>query len=854
MMHSFGLVWESKGLTRWICIFIGLCLWCNPLVAQQRYKGIVQSSEGQLPIQGATIQVLQNQIGTSSDSAGSFSFLVDLPQFTVQIKALGHETLEFTWDGSDTSTRRIELEKTYQLLDEIDLRTKGRYRNRDNPAVALIRQVIDHRRLHRLQRYDHIQYKGYEKINLSIRGGTEGFKTNFLTKGYRFFFENVDTTALKGQQLLPFYLEERMTQHYQQSFPFSHKTWIEAQKKTEFDQRFINNDNLQTYFKYLQNDIDLYDNTLLLVNRPFTSPIADAGPTFYKYYLRDTITENHKRYVRIDFMPRNPEDKLLNGTLEIAIDEQYAVRNAVLHVDQKVNINWLDAMEITLRYEAREGLGYFPVYNETKMSFGVLGSDQGILAWRTRTFENFDTTTPIQPSQLAGIPIEPRPTARTFSDQEWARIRPLSLRDSEQKTYINIDSLRHNTAFRRTIEWGSIFMTSFKNMGPLEWGPIEYTYSFNKLEGNRFRLSARTTRQWSEQFYGEAYVAYGTKDQRWKYFGSAAYTLNKERIGVFPAHYVQLVYHEDAREPGERMDFMNGDSFIRSFRTSRQDHWLYQQIYKINHVIEWGNHFMLQSSFTKWTQSPEGQLQFLKSSDFSALPQLQTTELGLDLRWAPHETYFQRNLMRSPIINEHPIFALRYKAGLKGVLDGEYAYHNLRFDVFKRIMLSQLGYTDANIGLGYIHGAVPYPLLHIPMTNQSYLLAPDAYLLMNNLEFVSDQYVKFSLDHQFHGFFLNKIPGIRYFKLRESVGFNYLYGSLRKENTPHSSSQHTFLLPTIDGALSTFTLERKPYMEGSVGLDNIFKVLRVEYVRRFSYLDHPNIKKQGWRFRIKVDF
>jgi hypothetical protein len=853
MMHFFGLVWASKMKARWMCMLAVSLLLTSQLYAQQRYLGQVMSSEGALPIAGATVEVLDTRIGTSTDSLGRFELQVSLPRFVLSIKALGHETLEVEWNASDTGLRVITLQKTYQLLDEIDLRTKGRYRNRDNPAVALIREVIAHRNLHRLGRYDYVQYKGYDKTHIALRGTPDGFKTNFLTKGYGFFFENVDTTAIQGQGILPFFLEERLTKHYQRAFPKAAKTWIEAEKKTTFDQRFINNENIQTYFQYLQNDVELYDNTVLLVNRPFTSPIAEAGPTFYKYYIRDTLVENQLRYVRVDFMPRNEEDKLLTGTLEIAIDEQYAVRHAVMQLDKKVNINWLEGLEVTLRYEPREGMGYVPVFNETRLHFGLLGSKEGVFAWRTRTFEQFDVATPFSDKWLAGIPVEHLPQSKAWDEQQWQQSRPISLRPSEQKTYENIDSLSRNNAFQRTIALGSVLMTSFKNAGPIEIGPLEYMYSFNALEGNRFRISARTSRELSEKFYAESYLAYGTKDQRWKYFGSAAFTLNKKRIASFPAHYVQLSYQNDAREPGERLDFLNGDSFIRSFRTSRQDHWLYHELYKMSHVIEWGNHFMLQTTLSQWTQAPAGQLQFLHSGLQQPIDQLKTTEIGVDLRWAPHETYFQRNLMRTPIINEYPIFALRYKAGLKDVLGGEYAYHNFRFDVFKRMFLSQLGYTDASFGVGYLLGAVPYPLLHIPMTNQSYLLAPDAYTLMNNLEFVSDQYVKMSLEHQFHGFFLNKIPGIRYFRLRESIGFKYLYGDLRDENRPDRSA-HTFQLPTVDGQLSTFSLHDRPYMEGSVGIENIFRVLRVEYVRRFTYLDHPNIKKQGFRFRVKLDF
>ena len=56
------------------------------------------------------------------------------------------------------------------------------------------------------------------------------------------------------------------------------------------------------------------------------------------------------------------------------------------------------------------------------------------------------------------------------------------------------------------------------------------------------------------------------------------------------------------------------------------------------------------------------------------------------------------------------------------------------------------------------------------------------------------------------------------------------------------------------GTPLTYTLGKKPYMEASAGIGNIFKVLRVDYVRRLTYLDQPNVAKWGIRARIKFEF
>src|SRR5690606_14557873 len=365
----------------------------------------------------------------------------------------------------------------------------------------------------------------------------------------------------------------------------------------------------------------------------------------------------------------------------------------------------------------------------------------------------------------------------------WDSERPLALTPAEAKTYANLDSLQNNRSFRRTLKLGYLLSQSYVNAGPVEFGPAEHVYSFNDLEGSRLRIGGRTTREFSERLYAETYMAYGTKDKQLKFYGSAAHTLNGRRVGDYPAHYMQLTYQRDAREPGQLLGFRNGDSFIRSFRNDKQDKWSYFDVWKLSHVVEFGNHFMLQTSLVSQREDPTANLYFITAAASpDTVRTLRNSELVFDLRWAPHEAFFQRNLERSPIINEYPIVNLRYNMGMKGPFGGKYGYHALRLGVFKRLFLSQLGMADINLASGYIFGTVPFPLLDIPYASRSYALTQDAYALMNDLEFVSDQYVKLHVEYRPHGFILNKIPLLKRLKMREVVGFKLLHGNLRPEN------------------------------------------------------------------------
>jgi hypothetical protein len=196
---------------------------------------------------------------------------------------------------------------------------------------------------------------------------------------------------------------------------------------------------------------------------------------------------------------------------------------------------------------------------------------------------------------------------------------------------------------------------------------------------------------------------------------------------------------------------------------------------------------------------------------------------------------------------------VRFIAGVKGIFNSQYNYQNISARLEKRVYLSQLGYSDVIFEGGYIFGKLPYPLMTIHRANQTYAYQLNSYNLMNFQEFVSDHFISFNIDHHFNGLFFNRVPLLRKLKLREVVSFKAIYGGVRDENAP-SKDPTLIQYPVTAGETTTFSLNGTPYMEGSVGITNIFKLIRVDLVKRFNYLDHPFVASLGIRARFKFDF
>ena len=411
-------------------------------------------------------------------------------------------------------------------------------------------------------------------------------------------------------------------------------------------------------------------------------------------------------------------------------------------------------------------------------------------------------------------------------------------------------------SYHRLMDYATAFTAGYKSAGKVDIGPIGSFWTFNQVEGQRLRFGGRTNTRLSKRYYAESYVAYGFKDQRWKYFASASYALNNKSIYTYPLHYIQVSWLDDTRSLGAENAFSQANNFFSSFTRGDNSKWLYNRIVRFSYIHEYSSHFSYNLGMKYWQQRPTGSLNYIYEpapDQFDSIQQITTGEVSLTLRWAPHEEFFQNKAGRANIINRWPIFTLQYAKGIRGLFGGQYNYDAYHLNIYKRVYIAPLGFSDVTMDAGYLNGNLPFPLLVIHPANQSYFYYQNTYNLMNIGEFVSDHYAGINIDHFFGGFFFNKIPGLKYLKLREVIAAKVLYGGLRDENNP-ALNPNQMKFPMTNGVTSTYVLGGKPYVEASVGIYNILTFIRLDLVKRFTYLDHPNISSLGLRISTNFNF
>jgi|WetSurMetagenome_2_1015567.scaffolds.fasta_scaffold01946_4 hypothetical protein len=818
-------------------------------------KGTVSDANTGDPIPYVSVLLKGTTVGTLTDNNGKYSIETSVSAKEIQFSFLGYQTQIVPMKPGVSQTVNISLKLTDIALEEVNIRPGRRnYRNRGNPAVELIDSVIKHKSSNRAQSFDFLQYRKYEKIQFALSDITKGLENARMFEKYKFIFSNIDTTKRIGNDVLPIFIREEISDHYYRKSPEATKEILKAEKTINLNQ-YLDNRGVTANLDYLYQNINIYDNEILFLTNKFLSPIANTAPAFYRYYIQDTLNVKGITCIKLFFEPRNPADFLFHGNLYITLDSLFAVRKIDMGINQKINIDWIKDISVTQDFETFGSKDWLLSREEISLDAGIVKGTLGLYGQRTISYQDYKLNRPIADKVFKGPvksdDIDPLSNIPGW----WEANRQLPLSKNERRIYTTVDSLNRVAAFRNQMKVVMLITTGFLEMGDVELGPVGSFYSFNTVEGQRFRFGGRTTTTFSRKFTLGGYAAYGTRDRIFKYNASFIWSLTPRTIYQFPVKSIALSYTRDTQIPGQDLLFNQGDNFFLSFKRGVSDKLLLNSTFRIESFNEYKNHFSWLLGYSYTLQKPEGNISFNTSSETLLTGRshdLGISEIYLDLRYAPNETFYQGKLYRDPFPSKYPVIQLKSAAGAK-FLDNDFDYVRLQANISKRFWVSIIGYTDVSLEGGRIFGTVPYPLLFIHPANQTYAYQANSYNLMNFLEFVSDRYASLNIDHSFNGFLLNKVPLLKKLKFREVVTLKLLYGGLGNNNNP-AMNQNLFRFPTdADGLPLTYTLGKTPYIEASVGLSNILRIFRVDVIKRFTYLNHPHVSEIGVRVQFKFD-
>lgn len=758
--------------------------------------------------------------------------------------------------SADRQTPRLEVDTAVFLREARQLQellvTPGNEKySKNNPAVELVHFIRKNKEKGDPRHQNDYNYDQYDKITLGLLDiSNEDLQKFESLKAY------LDTTPQGRRQMLKILLNEKASTILYSEEGKVRKCVTRGKSSYGVSEMF-DVDNIDVILEDLLREINIYDNDITLLSHKFPSPLSSSGNAHYRYFISDTLDMAGIRCIQLTFMPRNPADFTFSGNLYVELgDTTGFIRKVSMKVPRTVNLNFIDNLFIDQLYEKDSNGFRHKVSDKLNVDICLVQGTQRFNASRVSRFENFSgkmRTDLKEAYSAAGNYIE-------IVDPENGRVKLLSemrsenLSGAEANMNTFMDHLREYPVFY----WGEkilmILVDGYIKTGKkskFDFGPINTFISTNPIEGVRLRIGGMTTANLSPHWFAKGYIAYGTGDRKFKYMGELEYSFNKKKYHSreYPVNSLRIKHQYDMDMIGQHYLFTNADNIFLSLKRKNDKLITYRHLSRIEYGLElpnnlsfsfWGEHIRQDDSH--WCPFMNGYGQ--------RKPYFRRSSVGASVRYAPGERFVQDKDSRIPVNRDAPVFQLSQEWGPKGLRGCHYSVCKTDISVWKRFWFSSFGYLDALAKGGIIWSQVPYTELLWPNANLSYTIQPESYSLMNPMEFAMDRYASCNLTYWGNGALFNRIPLIKHTKLREVVDFKCLWGSLSKRNNPELHP-YLFRFPTD---ANVQTMGDMPYMEISAGLDNIFQILRVDYVWRLTYRHSPGTDRSGLRMALHFNF
>lgn len=833
-------------------------------VAQAQIVGEVVDATDGGPIPYASAAYRGNNIAVSSNGEGKFT-IERHNGWRLTVSSVGYAPQVINVNGSTPNHIVVRLKPEQTQLNEVTVTTKRRskYSRKNNPAVELMRKVIAAKKKNSLKNHDFYQYNHYQKIMFGLNDLTEENLQNGIFKKYKWLAKQVEKSQYNDKLVLPFSVDETVTQRLYRKSPHAEKNVVLGQRKSGVNDLLQTGDILNVVLKDVFTDVDIYEDQIRLLRYPFTSPIGRDAIQFYRYYITDTVYVGNDRCYHLDFMPNNQQDFGFRGQLYVLADSSYQVKRCELSIPKTSDVNWVENMQCMQEF--------------TKLDTGewVLGIDDmcveltaaefltKFLVVRTTRRTDISFAAIEDDKFQTGSKVAQNKIAEKQGEEFWNKYRQVELTKNEASVHNIKDNLEQLKAFKYLMIGLRALFENYVETGSqtvpskVDIGPINTIISQNFYDKLRLRASAQTTANLHPHLFLKGYVARGMKSKENYYSGELTYSFNRPNYLPleFPKRTVSFLSTRDVILPTDKFLQTDKDNVFSSFKFTSTDKMLLYNRQRVNFEYEFEGGTKLWSEVKTEKVNPIGELEFRRLSDQQTLNALRYTESTVGIRYAPGETYVNTKQHRTVINKETPVFSLQHTVGFNGFMGGQYNYNFTEAGIFKRFWLPMSwGNIDTNLKFGAQWNQVPYPLLIMPSANLSYVLSTQSFSLINNMEFLNDRYASLIINWDMSGKIFNRIPYFRRLKWRESISVKCLWGSLTDKNNPtlaeNADSQVLMAFPegcyVMDG--------KKPYWEVSFGVHNILKLLHLEFVRRLNYNELPTTHKWGIRFMVKPTF
>ena len=794
--------------------------------------GKVFDSETKEPLPFVPVLIKGTTVGGTTDFDGNYSITTTKLGDSIVATYVSYKKLTRPIKRGESQT--VNMPMVLEGVNLLEVVVKAG----ENPAHRIIRNVIANKEYNNKRKLDAYQYETYNKVEFDLNRIPKEMREKKLFKPIKFVFDNVDSANSGEKPSLPIFITEAISDVYYRSNPTLKKEVIRANKITG-----IENTSVTSVMGDMYQNINIYDNHILVFNKDFVSPISDNGFFYYKYYLEDSLFIGNTRCYQIRFKSKRPQELCFSGNMWIS-DTTWAVKRLEMSIPKDANINFINAANIVQEFTQIDST-WMLSKDRLVIDFAMTKNQVGIYGRKTTSYKDFKINQPKDTKFYEfGDKIVVEDSALLYSNDFWDRNRHDSLSIREKKIYHMIDTIKTLPVYRTWVDVLTIFVSGYKVVNNFEIGPYFNLVSYNRVEGLRTRFGGRTSSKFSRWYELQGYVAYGFNDEKFKYRLGFKFFFSKKPH----RQLIGMTYKSDYEILGQSQNGFSQDNIFASlFRTSPLTNLTRVDQTYAWYEREWVDGLTSKVTLIGRTITPlvaNAYTYYKNDGSIATKENIRNTEARLNVRFAYKEKFISGDFSRISLGTKWPVLQVNYAKSLQNAFRGEYDYQKVVFNLSDRVrLISLLGYTDYTAEVGKIFGAVPYPLMELHGGNETYVYDYMSFNMMKYYEFASDQYASVGLFHHFEGLLFNKVPLLKKLKWREVVTCKALWGSVNEKN------RKTLIFPTTLNALGN-----EPYVEVTAGIENIFKVFRIDALWRSTYHRPKAIDNFGVKFGFQLAF
>ncbi|TDE45387.1 carboxypeptidase-like regulatory domain-containing protein [Flavobacterium rhamnosiphilum] len=808
----------------------------NAAFAQTKVSGIVVDKLNQ-PIPFANVVFKDSSEGIVTNEDGRFYLESQKTYTTLVISSVGFSEKEIILDKPVNYNFKIQLSEAESLSEVVVF--AGKTSKKNNPALDILRKIWERKRKNGLHLFDQYQMEKYEKIEFDMNSIDSAFMKSKLFKGMEFIFDQMDTSRVTGKTYLPIFINESLHDVYGDNKLKKVKEKIKANKTSGFN----GNQQILSFVKDLYSDYNVYNNYLTFFDKSFTSPLSKTGIDVYNYVLKDSAYIDKKWCYNIVFYPRRKNELTFKGDFWVN-DSTFAIKKINMAVTKSANINWVKDIYLEQEFEVVND-SVFLLTKDYLMSDFALNkkeSSKGVYGKRTTFYRNhqFNKEQPVAfyKDEVNYMDDE----VYNKSDEYWNENRFENLSKDELGVYKMLDTLQTVKKFKQLYNLVSILGSGYVQFGHFDYGPVFSTFGYNEVEGVRLRVGGRTYFGPNDSWRLQGYTAYGFDDDKFKYGLSGKWMVDKKNRIILSGGN-----RRDIEQIGASLTTTNdvlGRSFASSavFSSGSNGKLTNINLTNIGFEIEPVKNLTFQTGFSYRTLESASTTfsldYYTDATNTVTKSDVKQSEVNLQVEFTPKRRTIGVGVERDIVDSHFSRFFINYSHGFKGLLNSDFKYDKIQLYYKQPIIIGPLGRTNIIMEVGKTFGTIPLGLMSVIPGNQTYFTIENTFSNLNFYEFVSDQYVTLQWNHDFHGRFFSRIPFMRKLNWREIVSVKGVYGTISDENRAINASGLIYNAP------------EKGYWEYSAGIGNIFKVFRIDFAWRGSYLNTPDTQ----RFSIKGSF